>query len=54
METEINMYAKIVPELRKLNNGLTVPVVFYDDDKVMVMENLKLKEYYLKDKAIGE
>ena len=50
------MYADIAPKLQKLNGKLSTPRTYFADvdNGIMVMENLKLKEYNLKDKVEGK
>ena len=50
------MYTDIVPALQKIDSGLKVPDCYLaDDDKgIMVMENLRKKDFYMGDKIKGK
>ena len=49
------MYTDIVPELQKYDKGLKVPEVYVADydEGIMIMENLREKDFYMGDKING-
>ena len=53
--TECTMYSDIVPALRKFDQQLVVPATYLADPEegIMIMENLKLQDFYMGDKIKG-